>query len=113
MDAEIEALKTFRNKINDFIGIFDEYIGENGGLFDFVNCKFLGSDIKIILKNLKNGLGGKIYNIGIWFLLSGCSLAVAISFTILLITIINGSIDHYKSSEIIEKKDKLSKFFNI
>ena len=96
LDSEIGALRTFRNKINDLISIFEEYIGDNGGLFDFVNCKFIGSHIKIILKNLKNGLGGNFYNIGICFLLSGCSLAVAISFTILLITIINASVNEVK-----------------
>ncbi|MBP3800503.1 MAG: hypothetical protein J6I85_00485, partial [Clostridia bacterium] len=78
LESEIDAIEIFKTKINDLISIFEEYIGENGGLFDFVNCKFIGSHIKIILKNLKNGLGGNFYNIGICFLLSGCSLAVAI-----------------------------------
>ena len=96
LESEIDAIEIFKTKINDLISIFEEYIGENGGLFDFVNCKFIGSHIKIILKNLKNGLGGNFYNIGICFLLSGCSLAVAISFTILLITIINASVNEVK-----------------
>ena len=96
LESEIDAIEIFKTKINDLISIFEEYIGDNGGLFDFVNCKFIGSHIKIILKNLKNGLGGNFYNIGICFLLSGCSLAVAISFTILLITIINASVNEVK-----------------
>ena len=99
LDSEIGAIEIFKTKINDLISIFEDYIGENGGLFDFVNCKFIGGHIKIILKNLKNGLGGNFYNIGICFLLSGCSLALAISFTILLITILNASVDEKKDGK--------------
>ena len=78
------------------INIFDEYIGEKGNMFDFINCKFIANNIQIILGNLKHTLGGNIYTVGICLLIAGCSMAFAISFTILLITIINAAVDEAK-----------------
>ena len=97
LDAENGVLTTFSTKIRDLIGIFDDFIGPNGGIFDFVNCKFIGSNVKVILKNLRKGVGNSFYSIGICLVLAGCSLAVAISFTILLVIIINTSVDSNKN----------------
>ena len=84
-------------KMEVFLILFDDYIGENGGIFDFVNCKFIGSNIKVILKNLRKGVGSTFYSVGICLILAGCSLALSISFTILLVVIINSSVDSVKN----------------
>ena len=89
LNAELGALKIFNDTIQDLTGLFDDYIGENGGVFDFVNCKFIGKNVNVILNNLKDCLGGDIYTVGVCLLLAGCSMALAIIFTILLIVIIN------------------------
>ena len=97
LDNQVTTLQTFRNNIKSLTGIFDDYIGENGGIFDFVNCKFIGSNIKVILKNLRKGVGSTFYSVGICLILAGCSLALSISFTILLVVIINSSVDSVKN----------------
>lgn len=97
LNTQITTLQTFRSNIKSLTGIFDDYIGENGGIFGFVNCKFIGSNIKVILKNLRKGVGNSFYSIGICFVLAGCSLALSISFTILLVVIINLSVDSAKN----------------
>ena len=96
MDEEIGILKTFRENVDTLAGIFDEYIGENGGFSDFVNCNFIATNIRVILRNLRKGVGNTFYILGLCFLLSGCSLAIAIVFTILLVVIINKSVDKNK-----------------
>ena len=62
LDAETCAITTFKAKIREFTNIFD--IGEDGGIFDFVNCKFIDSNIKVILRNLRKG-GNSFYTVGI------------------------------------------------
>ena len=52
----------------------------------------MGKNIKVVLKFLEKCLGDNFYTVGVCLLLAGCSLAVAISFTILLIAIINDSV---------------------
>ena len=98
LNSEIQALREFKSKILDLKSIFVEYIGEKGSFFDFVNCKFLGTNLKVILKYLKNSIGENIYTVGICLILSGCSMAIAIIFTILLIVIINTNVDANKKS---------------
>ena len=97
LDAEIGTLRIFNETIKGITGIFDDYIGEGGKVFDFVNCKFIGNNIQIILKNLKNNLGGDFYTVGVCLFIAGCSMALAICFTILLVIIVNESVDKNKN----------------
>lgn len=96
LDAEIGTLRIFNETIKGITGIFDDYIGEGGKEFDFMNCKFIDNNIQIILKNLKNKLGGDFYTIGVCLFIVGCSMALAICFTILLFIIVNESVDKNK-----------------
>ena len=98
LDAEIVALEVFRGKIHDLTGIFEKYVGKKGKAVDFVNCNFLGTNLKVILKNLKDSLGSNLYTVGICLILSGCSIGISIAFTILLIVIINQSVDANKKT---------------
>ena len=74
----------------------DDYIGENSSVFSFINCKFIGNNILVILNNFKVCLGTDFYTVGICLLMAGCSMAISICFTILLIIIINTSVDQNK-----------------
>ena len=96
LNAELNTLKIFKETIKGITGIFDDYMGQGGKVFDFVNCRFIGNNIQIILKNLKNNLGGDFYNVGICLLIAGCSMALSICFTILLVIIVNESVDKNK-----------------
>ena len=98
IDDEKQTLTEFRGNIKRLTGVLDDYIGENGGFADFVNCKFIGSNVKVILKNLRKGVGNNFKSIADSLLLAGCSLAVAISFTILLALLMNASIDSIKKN---------------
>jgi hypothetical protein len=95
---EIGILTTFINNIKKLTGVFDAYIGENGGFADFVNCKFIGSNIKVILNNLRIEVGNNFNSIGGCLLYTGCSLAAAISSTIFFILIVNGRISPNKNN---------------
>ena len=102
LSAELGILETFRSTISDLNGVFDEYVGENGSILDFINCKFIGNNILVILNNLKICLGGDFYTVGICLLMAGCSMAISICFTILLIIIINISVDQNKKEDNVK-----------
>ena len=95
LDAYIVALDKFNLTINKITSKLNKYTGDSG-LFSFVKCSFIGTNLKIMLKYIKEVFAGDIYNIGICLILVGCSLALAIPFTIFLIILINISIDYNK-----------------
>jgi hypothetical protein len=89
----ITALDFFNNKIKSITNSIREYIGDGTNLFGFVKCNFIGTNLKIMLKYLKTALGKNIKTVGICLTIVGCSLALSISSTILLIVIINISLE--------------------
>lgn len=91
IDEQIRGLSSFRSTIHQLTGLFDQFVGKNDGFFSFLNCKFIGTNIKVLLKALENSLGKDFYTVGVCLLLSGFSMAVGISFTILLMIIINST----------------------
>lgn len=88
-----DVLHTAREIISSITRILRQYIGEDGGFFSIVNCKFIGKHLKVLLDNLKSSLGGSVKTVGICLSVVGCSLALSISSTILLIIIINISME--------------------
>ena len=98
LDEYIRTLDFTNDIIKRFTGKIKEYTGEDGGIFSFVNCAFINTNLKIILKYLKEALGGNLYTVGICLILVGCSLILSISFTILLIIVINADIDSKKKT---------------
>ena len=96
LTSYINALDKFNSTIHRITGKLNEYTGGSDA-FSFANCNFIGTNLKIILKYLKEVFGGDIYTIGVCLILVGCSLALSISFTILLIVVINKSIDENKN----------------
>ena len=98
LNSYIDMLQFLKEKIVALIGHIREKV-EGGNLFSFLNGKFIGTDIKILLKYLRYSLGEDIYQIGICFIIIGCSLIFSVSFTILLIVIINVALEHNKDKE--------------
>ena len=96
LKSELKTLEIFKTTITDINSLFDDYVGENGSVFDFFNCKFIGNNILVILKNLKECLGTDFYTVGVCLIIAGCSMAISIIFTILLIVIINISVEQNK-----------------
>ena len=89
IDKQSEILQYFKDKIDELAGIFIRFTGANGGFFQLVNCKFIGINIRIILKTLDKSLGTNIYNVGVTMIATGLGMCFSISFTILLNIILN------------------------
>ena len=87
--GQTSSLDIFNRTITDLTDIFNEFAGEDGEAFSFVNCKFIGRNVKVILKNLEKSLGTNIYTVGIILIVAGLALCISISFTILLNILIN------------------------
>ena len=84
----IRILNVFLGKLREITDLLRRYSG-NGDAFAFLNGKFIGINLKIILKYLKYSLGEDFYIVGICLILVGCGLILSISSTILLLVIIN------------------------
>ena len=83
LQAEADSLDVYNNTISGLIYIFDKYAG-NGTAFSILNCKFIGKNIKILLKYLDKSLSQSFYTIGICLDVAGLTMLFSISFTILL-----------------------------
>ena len=112
LDQYIMALQEFENILNNITSEIKKYIGDGDAIFSFINGKFIGLNLKVMLKYLKTALGKDVKTIGILLVIVGCSLALSISSTILLIVIINVSIDKNKE-EIKEEEQKQQQENNI
>ena len=87
----------FITSIGDIIFDIDNTIGkdlrkikekkEDGLIFNFLNLKFIRTNLKIILKYIKLSFGKYLFNLGICFVIIGFSLIISISSVILLINI--------------------------
>ncbi|MBO6194754.1 MAG: hypothetical protein J6O56_00245 [Bacilli bacterium] len=107
LDQYIDTLDFFNTTIKRITSKLNEYSGNNQ-TFSFIQCNFIGTNLKIVLKYLKSALGKDIYTVGICFLIVGCSLLLSISSTILLIVVINTDID--KNKEEIKEKDNIPEY---
>ena len=104
LQAYIDALDFFKGVIHRITSIIRQYTGnDSNSAFAFLNGKFIGTNLKIILKYLKHSLGEDFYTVGICLVVVGFSLILSISSTILLIIIINVGLEENK------KKEKMSK----
>ena len=101
LNQYIIALTKFNDTIDNITISIKKYTGDDAGVFSFINCNFIGKNLKVMLKFLKEALGGDVYTIGVCLILVGCSLALSISFTILLIVVINTDIDNNKKKDNI------------
>ena len=88
MGSYIDMVKFLKDTIGGLIGQLRDTVGD-GKIFSFLNGKFIGINIKIILKYLKYSLGQDLYTVGLCLIIVGCSLILSVSSTILLIVIIN------------------------
>jgi type III secretory pathway component EscR len=88
LNKYIEILDFFSNTIHNITSIIRHY-SDSQNAFSFLNGKFIGINLKIILSYLHDSLGGDFYTVGICLCVVGCSLILSISSTIILIVIIN------------------------
>ena len=88
LDSYVGMLNFLNVKIGTLIGQLREKVGD-GKIFEFLNGKFIGTNIQIVLKYLKYSLGKDFHKVGICLIIVGFSLMLSISSTILLIVILN------------------------
>jgi hypothetical protein len=88
LNQYIEILNFFLNTIHNITSIIRHY-SDPQNAFSFLNGKFIGINLQIILKYLEQSLGGDFFTVGICLCVVGLSLILSISSTIILIIIIN------------------------
>ena len=109
----IDILNFFIRTIHRITDLIRPYIGSGGNAFDFLNGKFIGTNLKIILKYLNHSLGTDFFTVGILLCVVGCSLILSISSTILLIVIINiGLAEAIKQNQMKNADTVVSQFEN-
>ena len=100
----VTVLTYFKGVIHSITSIIRQYTGYGtNSAFAFLNGKFNGTNLKIILKYLKHSLGEDFYTVGICLVVVGFSLILSISSTILLIIIINVGLEENKNKEKMAK----------
>jgi len=104
LNSEIDALGQFDTKIKEITDLVKDYVSEDDNLFSFMNCKFVNSNIQVILYYLKNAFKNDIYEVGVYLIIAAFAMPFAISFTILLVVISNEEIE--KNKENLNKKNK-------
>ena len=82
------ALNSFLESIQSITHLVRRYSGDDEA-FSFLNGRFIGTNLKIVLKYLKYSLGVDLYTVGVCLIVVACSLALSVSSTILLIVVIN------------------------
>ena len=98
LNKYMDVLKFFDDVIDQITSALEEAIGSNGqhDTFSFLDGKFIRNDLKILLKYLQYSLGEDIYTVGLCLVIVGFSLILSVSSTILLLVIINISLESNK-----------------
>ena len=106
LDAEIDTLEKFKEKIHKLTEPTEQYASDDDELFSFMNCNFVKDNVDVILYYLKNSFQNDLYEVGVYLLIAAFSMPFAISFTILLIMISNEDIQTNKKKIAEEKRRK-------
>ena len=85
------ALAQYTIKIKPITAIYDNFVG-NGSILGFINCEFLGKNVKVLLNYLDDSVGKEFRNFGLIIFSSGIMMALSISFTIILVIIFNETV---------------------
>ena len=98
LNKYMDVLEFFDDVIDEITSALEEAIGSNGqhDTFSFLDGKFIRNDLKILLKYLQYSLGKDIYTVGLCLVIVGFSLILSVSSTILLLVIINISLESNK-----------------
>ena len=89
LKSQTESLGVYNDTIAGFTDIFSKFSGDNGDIFSIINGKFIGRNVKVILKYLEKSLGNNFSSVGISLITVGLSMCISIPFTILLNLIID------------------------
>ena len=90
-----QVVDTALTIINEITESLNKNMGESGSIWNLLNCKFMGKDLNILLRNLDTGLGDKFLKMGTEISTLAVLQAAGIIFTIITLNI-----------EVDEKKKK-------
>ena len=85
------ALDGYTLKFTPLTALYDNFVG-NGSIMGFINCAFLGKNVKVMLKYLDDSVGNQFKSLGITVLANGVAMAFSICFIILLVIIVNSTV---------------------
>ena len=106
IDAELDVLEIYNKTVYDIIAIFNKLNKGGDSLFSFLNCKFIGNNVLIILKNLEESFAGNVMRIGLTLVFASFGMFFSIVFTILEIVILNVSL--YLQKRRKEKEEQIT-----
>ena len=106
ISTELDTLEIYNKTIYDVISIFNELNHGDGSLFSFLNCKFLGNNALIVLKNLQDSFSGSVQTIALTMVFASFGMFFSIFFTILEIVILNVSL--YLQKRRKEKEEQIT-----
>ena len=85
------ALDNYTTKFKPITAIYDNFVG-NGSILGFINCAFIGKNVKVLLNYLDDSVGKEFRKFGLIIFSCGIMMALSISFTIILVIIFNATI---------------------
>ena len=88
LTAATQALEDYTIRFRPFNAIFDVFVGDES-ILGFINCAFIGKNIKIVLYYLKETIGKNFITLGLIFIVIAVIILCEITFTIFLLSIIN------------------------
>ena len=82
------ALSDYTNKFRPFSSIYNNFVG-NGSILGLINCAFIGKNVKVMLNYLNDTLGDGFIALGSVLVFIGIIMLCCITFSILLLSIID------------------------
>jgi hypothetical protein len=83
INAENNNINVYKNTIEKLTNIFEEVAGGDK-LLSILNCKFIGKNVRVMLRYLDKSLGKSFSNLGVCLAAAGVVMYISIAFTILL-----------------------------
>ena len=96
-----EVIDSALDIITQITDSLNKYVGESGSVWDLLNCKFMGKNLNILLRNLDTGLGDKFLKMGTEISTLAILQAIGIVLTLICLNIDSSGNDN--------KKDKKTK----
>lgn len=112
LNLYLDTLITFDDYHKDLINTLNKYVGVGNPSFSFLNCQFIGVNLKIILKNLSEALGNNFYTIGKIIIVESCFMISVIISAILEVIIINLASEKEKNTKSFGKNKGKNKNAN-
>ena len=103
-----EVIDSALDIITQITDSLNRYVGESGSVWELLNCKFMGLDLNILLRNLDTGLGDKFLKMGTEISTLAILQAIGIVLTLICLNIETEK-DNKKKGNVPPKKSYINK----